>query len=98
MMTILIKTIFSTKMGGVKSGINVIIQGYAELCDIVADLQKDIKRVNQCLTLSGAQAYVDVKDKDGKPIGKNWEAHEDDIKEVFVSDSKGNLKIIHGWT
>ena len=82
--------------------------GYEELTKIVAGLQKDMKRVNQCLTLAGAQAYVAAVDKQGNPIRKNWQAHEDDItgpngkpdgiKEVYVTDAKGNVKIVNGWT
>ena len=75
-------------------------RGYGELCRIVADLQKDVKRVNQCLTLRGARQYAAKR--------KNWEAREEDItgpegrpdgiKEVYVTDAKGNLKIINGMT
>ena len=74
--------------------------GYRELLDIVAGLQKDVKRINQCLTLDGARAYASTK--------KNWSAIEEDItgpsgkpdgiKEVLVFDSKGNLKIVNGYT
>ena len=73
--------------------------GYGELATIVAGLQKDVQRINQCLTLEGAEAYASKR--------KNWEAREEDItgpegkpdgiKEVYVTDSKGNLKIINGW-
>ena len=45
--------------------------GMPELINIVAGLQKDIKRINQCLTLPGAQQYVS-----NKPF---WQAHEADI-------------------
>ena len=82
--------------------------GYGELVNIVAGLQKDVKRINQAITLEGAQAYVDAVDKYGKKIRKNWTAHEEDItgpnghpdgvKEVFVTDAKGNLRIINGYT
>ena len=73
--------------------------GMPELINIVAGLQKDIKRINQCLTLPGAQQYVS-----NKPF---WQAHEADItgpngkpdgvKEVFVTDPKGNIKVMNGW-
>ena len=82
--------------------------GYDDLVNIVAGLQKDVKRINQAITLEGAQAYVDAVDRSGKKIRKNWTAHEEDItgpngkpdgiKEVFVTDAKGNLKIINGYT
>ena len=82
--------------------------GYDDLVNIVAGLQKDVKRINQCITLDGAQAFVNAVDKNGNPIRKNWEAVEDDItgpngkpdgiKEVFVTDAKGNVKIINGYT
>ena len=75
-------------------------KGYGELLDIVAGLQKDVKRINQCMTLPGAQAYVSKR--------KNWSAIEDDItgpngkpdgiKEVLVFDAKGNLKVVNGYT
>ena len=74
--------------------------GYGELVNIVAGLQKDVKRLNQCLTLEGAQQYARKR--------KNWQAHEaditgpngkpDGINEVFVTDSKGNIKVINGYT
>jgi hypothetical protein len=73
-------------------------QGYNELAHIVAGLQKDIKKINQCITLNGAQEYASKH--------KNWTAHEadiigphgkpDGIKEVFVCDADGNLKVING--
>ena len=82
--------------------------GYDDLVNIVAGLQKDVKKINQCITLEGAQAYVDAVDKNGDPIRKNWQAIEaditgpngkpDGINEVFVTDAKGNLKIINGYT
>ena len=75
--------------------------GYHELMNIVAGLQKDVKRINQCLTIEGATAYAQKK-------GPNWQAIEDDItgpegkpdgiKEVFVTDSNGNVRVINGWT
>ena len=39
--------------------------GYKDLVNIVAGLQKDVKKINQCLTLEGAQAYVNAVDKNG---------------------------------
>ena len=75
--------------------------GMAELVNIVAGLQKDVKRINDCLTLNGARAYAAKK-------GPNWQAHEADItgphgkpdgfKEVFVTDANGNIKVINGYT
>ena len=75
-------------------------KGYRELMDIVAGLQKDVTRINQCLTLDGAKKYIANKD--------NWEAIEadvtgpngkpDGIDEVLVFDSKGNLKVVNGYT
>ena len=74
--------------------------GYSELVDIVAALQKDVQKINQCITLPGAQNYASKK--------KNWTAHEEDItgpngkpdgiKEVFVTDALGNIKVINGYT
>ena len=71
--------------------------GMAELVNIVAGLQKDVKRINDCLTLNGARAYAAKK-------GPNWQAHEADItgphgkpdgfKEVFVTDANGNIKVM----
>lgn len=73
--------------------------GMAELVNIVAGLQKDVKRINQCLTLEGAKAYALKR--------KNWEASEldftgpngkpDGINEVIVTDANGNIKIINGY-
>ena len=73
--------------------------GMKQLVEIVAGLQKDVKRINKCLTLKGAQNYIAGK--------KNWGAYEaditgpngkpDGIKEVFVTDSKGKVKIINGY-
>ena len=74
--------------------------GYAELVNIVAGLQKDVKRINQCLTLPGAQAYAAKR--------KNWQASEldftgpegkpDGINEVIVTDANGNIRVINGYT
>ena len=73
--------------------------GYEELAKVVAGLGKEIKRINQCLTLEGAQEYVSKR--------KNWSADEaditgprglpDGIKEVYVTDSKGRVKVINGY-
>lgn len=72
--------------------------GYEELMRIVAGHGKEIKKINQALTLPGAQKYASKR--------KNWTAHEaditgphgvpDGIKEVFITDSKGRLKVING--
>ena len=77
-------------------------KGYGELTRILAGLQKEPKRINQCVTLPGAQNYITKYNK------KNWQAVEKDItgpngvpdgiNEVIVTDSKGNIKIINGWT
>ena len=74
--------------------------GYGDLLHIIAGLQKKVDRINQCVTLEGAKEYAASK-------GKNWSAHEEDItgsdgkpdgiKEVFVCDNKGNLKVINGY-
>ena len=74
--------------------------GMEELVNIVAGLQKDVKRINKAITLQGAKDYVKNK--------PNWTAHEEDItgpngkpdgiKEVFIADSKGNVKAINGYT
>ena len=73
--------------------------GYEELAKIVAGLGKEVKRINQCLTIDGARQYAAKR--------KNWTAHEADItgknghpdgvKEVFVCDDKGNMKVINGF-
>ena len=73
--------------------------GYEELAKVVAGLGKEIKRINQCLTLQGAQEYASKR--------KNWSAGEaditgprglpDGIKEVYVTDSKGRVKVINGY-
>jgi len=72
--------------------------GYEELARIVAGLGKDVKRINQCLTKAGAIEYASKR--------RNWTAHEaditgangkpDGIKEVFVCDGTGNVKVING--
>ena len=76
--------------------------GMDDLVDIVAGLQKDVKRINQALTKQGAKEWIRQNNKN------NWSAHEEDItgpngkpdgiKEVFVCDSKGNVKVINGYT
>ena len=73
--------------------------GMAELINIVAGLQKDVRRINKCLTLDGAKEYV--KDRSG------WNAfeqditgpdgHPDGIPEVVVTDAYGNIKVINGY-
>ena len=75
--------------------------GYDELTRIVAGLNKDVKRINQCLTLDGAKAYAAKK-------GPNWTAFAEDvtgpddepdgIDEIFVADSNGDIKVVNGWT
>ena len=72
--------------------------GYAELAKIVAGLGKEVKRINQCLTKAGAIEYARKR--------MNWTAHEADItgpngepdgvKEVFVCDADGKVKVING--
>ena len=74
--------------------------GMKELVHIVAGLQKDVKQMKNVLTLPEAEAYA-------KRQGVNWEAHEADITgpngkpdgvpEVFITDSKGNIKVINGY-
>ncbi len=73
--------------------------GTRELVNIVAKLQKDFKRFNQCITLAGAQQYARSK-------GDNWGAFaadvtgpgdkKDGIDEVFVTDGKGAIRIVNG--
>lgn len=73
--------------------------GYEELAKIVAGLGQEVKRINECLTIDGARQYAAKR--------KNWTAHEaditgknghpDGIKEVFVCDAKGNMKVINGF-
>ena len=75
--------------------------GMSELLTIVAGLQKDMKRLEKCLTLPDAQAWINRNNK------KNWQAYEmditgpegvpDGIPEVFITDAHGNLKVINGW-
>lgn len=72
--------------------------GYKELAKIVAGLGKEVKRINQCLTKAGAIEYARKR--------MNWTAHEADItgpngkpdgvKEVFVCDADGKVKVING--
>lgn len=74
--------------------------GMEGLVNIVAGLQKDVKRINEAITLAGAQQYA-------AKHGRNWSAHEEDItgpdgrpdgiKEVFVTDGSGNVKVINGY-
>ena len=74
--------------------------GMEELVKVVVGLQKDVKRINNAITLQGAQNYIQNK--------PNWQAHEEDItgpegapdgiKEVFITDGKGNVKIINGYS
>ena len=40
-------------------------KGMAELVNIVAGLQKGIKRINQCLTKAGGEAYIAKNNKKG---------------------------------
>lgn len=75
------------------------IPGMEQLAQVVVGLQKDVKRINQCLTLKGAEAY-------GKK--KGWNAHDaditgpkgkpDGIREVFLTDKNGNIRVVNGWT
>ena len=92
-----------TSRQGIQTPYNRSVQlqpGMDDLVDIVAGLQKDVKRINEALTLKGAREYA-------RKHGSNWSAHEEDItgpngkpdgiKEVFVCDSKGNVKVINGY-
>ena len=64
----------------------------SELVNIVAGLQKDIKRINACLTKEGARDYLAKNNKHG------WNAWEGDItgpggvpdgiNEVVITDIK----------
>ena len=75
--------------------------GYDELLHLVAGLQKDVKRIQDCVTLEGANDWIKRYKKNG------WTVYEDDItgpkgvpdgiKEIFVVDKKGNLRIVNGW-
>ena len=70
-----------------------------EIVNIVTGLQKDVKRINKCLTKEGAIDYI--KGKSG------WNAFEQDITgpngeldgipEVIFTDSQGNIKGINGY-
>ena len=82
--------------------------GYDELARIVAGLGREVSQIKDAVTLRGAREYVNKVDKEGNLIRKNWSAHEaditgpsgtpDGIPEVFITDSKGNVKIINGFT
>ena len=68
------------------------------MLNIFAGLQKDVKRINKCLTLDGAQEYINQR--------PGWDAFEEDITgpggepdgipEVIVTDSHGNIKVVNG--
>ena len=88
-----------TNTKGVQYNRNIEFEdGYDELARIVAGLGKEVKRINQCLTKAGAIEYANKR--------RNWTAHEADItgpdgepdgvKEVFVCDSTGKVKVING--
>ncbi len=73
--------------------------GMKELTDIVAKLNKDVRKINECITLAGAESYAKKK-------GKNWSAFaadvtgpkgmKDGIEEIFVADSRGNVRVVNG--
>ena len=77
--------------------------GAKELVRLAAGLQKSMKQVNGTQTHEGAVNWVKKYKK-----GKNWEAFEaditgpngkpDGIQEVIITDAKGNVKIINGYT
>ena len=78
-----------------------VLPGMSELVNIVAGLQKDVKRINACLTKQGADEYIVKNKKNG------WYAWEGDItgpngvpdgiNEVIVTDTKGNIKIVNEY-
>ena len=82
--------------------------GYFDMAHIVAGLGKTIKPLAAGRTLAEAEAYVNAKDRRGRPIRPNWEAFEMDItgpngkpdglNEILITDSKGNLKAVNGYT
>ena len=63
--------------------------GADDLVNIAAGLHKGFARVDDAITLPEAQSSeLDITGPNGKPDG---------IPEVFVTGSKGNLKVINGW-
>ena len=76
--------------------------GMSALLNIVAGLQKDVKRINVCLTKQRADEYIAKNKKNGCYA---WEGDitwpnnvPDGIPEVIITDSKGNIKIVNGYT
>lgn len=71
------------------------------LIQVVAGLQKDVKRINSCITKNDAEAWLKKNKK------HQWQAHEadiigpngvpDGINEVFVTDANGNIRVINGY-
>ena len=76
--------------------------GTSELVNIVAGLQKDAKRINACLTKQGVEEYLAKNKKNGwyDMEGDITGPHgiPDGINEVIVTNSKGNIKIVNGYT
>ena len=76
--------------------------GAKELMYIAGGLRKDFRRIPGTQTLAGANAWISKNKK------KNWRAFEEDItgpelhpdgiKEVFITDSKGKVKVVNGYT
>ena len=82
--------------------------GYFDMAHIVAGLGKTVKPFAAGKTLVEAEAYVNARDRKGRPLRPNWEAFEMDItgpngqpdglNEILITDSKGNLKAVNGYT
>jgi hypothetical protein len=82
-------------------------KGMNDLFNIVATLQKDVKKINKAITLEGAHEYASKKPIN-KKTGKGWSAYQGDItgadgkpdgiEEVYIVDGYGNLKVINGVT
>ena len=75
--------------------------GAKELMYLAGGLRKDFRRIPGTQSLRGAHEWID---RTGK---KNWAAFEEDItgpemkpdgiKEVVVTDAKGNVKVVNGY-
>jgi len=69
--------------------------GMAEVAEVVANQNKDIRFVPRVSHYEGAKMYADNK--------PGWNAFEEDIigdetKEVFITDNRGNIRYLNGFT
>jgi hypothetical protein len=84
------------------------INGMEQLTDLVAGMYKDIKFIKKATTMQGAEQVVSDHNKNTKKPENYWTPHTKDItgpggkpdgiEEVYITDGKGRIKMINGYS